>query len=226
MIACGGVTIASALKEIQRLSAIWNCSSLNRAARVSKRFFHGQDRKNRSLTVAALIPDERDEHQRVLESRTRRFAAVILTLLLFCGCASKRVGPMTGRLLVELDEVWATAAASGNTDAVMDFWTESAVMFVPDLPAFYGKQAIREIIDRRPPGLVYEVSWTPSCAGVDERGSMAYTLGEGQVSSVDESGVLRKHYARYVAIWRQDGDRWRCAVKSWTPMPSNSMENR
>ncbi len=161
-----------------------------------------------------------------LESRTGRFAAVIVVLSLFGGCASARVGPMTGRALVELDEAWAAAAASRNIDASMDFWAESAVVYLPDLPPVYGKTAIREIIDRRPPGVVYEVSWTPSCAGVDEHSSMAYTLGEGHVSVVDESGVTHTRHARYVAIWQRQDDRWRCAVKSWTPMPSTSTEPR
>lgn len=169
-----------------------------------------------------MIPNNPRRYQPLLESRRKRLGAAVVILALSSGCASTRVTSMTGRALVELDEAWAAAAASGKMDASMDFWTESAVVFLPNLPPVYGKTAIREIVDRRPPGLVYEVSWTPSCAGIDERGSMAYTLGEGQLSIVDESGVPRTRHARYVAIWQRGDDRWRCAVKSWTPMPSDA----
>lgn len=169
-----------------------------------------------------MIPNNPRRYQPLLESRRKRLGAAVVLLALSSGCASTRVTSMTGRALVELDEAWAAAAASGKMDASMDFWTESAVVFLPNLPPAHGKTAIREIVDRRPPGLVHEMSWTPSCAGIDERGSMAYTLGEGHVSVTDGAGATHKLHARYVAIWRKEADRWRCAVKSWTPMPSDS----
>lgn len=158
------------------------------------------------------------------------------------GCAITRVQPISGRSLVELDDAAAAAWESRDADRAMDFWAESAVMYVPDHPALHGRAAIRELlershsaprvdhpqsaprIDRRPSEPRIDLAWTPTCAGVDEHSSMAYTLGDGQISIVDGSDVPRTRHARYVAIWRKEGDRWRCAVKSWTPTPPSGTE--
>jgi len=126
---------------------------------------------------------------------------------------------MTGRGLVELDESWATVAATNDLAAVMEFWTDDAVMYVPDLPPLHGKSAIREYLESRRAKSGKRISWTPCCAGLDEHGSMAYTLGTGAIPVVNESGADRDHNGRYVAIWRRDDGRWRCAVKCWTPSP-------
>lgn len=144
---------------------------------------------------------------------------VVLALAFFAGCAAKRMDAMTGRALVELDEAWAADAAANDVEAVMDFWTDDAVMYVPDLPPLYGKKAIREHIESPRPRSDYRTSWTPCCAGLDEHGSLGYTLGTGVMPLVDEAGTVRDRNARFVAIWRRDDGRWRCAVKCWTPSP-------
>lgn len=136
---------------------------------------------------------------------------------LLAGCISTRRGATTGRDLVGLDEQWAAAAEKGDIEKIMGYWTEDAVLYAPNLPPLYGTKAIREMIEGRRTNPAYRIAWTPSCAGVDEHGAMAYTLGRGTVSLVDDSGTLRELRGRYVAIWRKDGGRWRCAVKSWTP---------
>ncbi len=152
-------------------------------------------------------------------SCSRMSAIVLLAALMSAGCASNRVRSISGRELVELDERWATAAASNDLDAIMDFWDENAVLYAPDLPPLYGKLAIREFLERRRMRPDHRIRWVPTCAGADEVGSMAYTLGELTVTQPDDTGTATTLTGRYVSIWRRDGDRWRCAVKCWTPSP-------
>jgi len=126
---------------------------------------------------------------------------------------------MTGRQLVELDETWAAAAATDDLDAVMAYWTDDAVMYPEGLPSLHGKPAIRQFLASRRSKPGYRISWMPSCAGVDERGSMAYTLGEAAATIVDDAGSTRDLNGRYVAIWRRESGQWRCAVKCWNSSP-------
>lgn len=149
--------------------------------------------------------------------RFGKLGLVMCVALISVGCAAKRGDMMTGRGLVELDEAWAVAARDGDVDEIMDFWTESAVLYAPNLPALYGKQAIRDLIEKRRTDPAHRITWTPSCAGIEPGGSMAYTLGEGTVTLADDAGVPREQFGRYVAVWRREPDRWRCAVKCWTP---------
>jgi ketosteroid isomerase-like protein len=123
---------------------------------------------------------------------------------------------MTGRALVELDEAWA-ATATRDLDAVMDSWTDDAVMYLPELPPLYGKKAIREFIETQSARSGEAKSWKPCCAGIDERGAMAYTLGEGTIPQAGKPSAGPAREGRYVAIWRRDDGRWRCAFKCWTP---------
>jgi ketosteroid isomerase-like protein len=140
------------------------------------------------------------------------------------GCAAKRTGPMTGRELVEIDDAWAKATADNQLDAAMDYWTEDAVCYLPFVPPLYGKDAIREFIDARPNEPGPRIQWSPGCAGIDEGGSMGYTLGEGKMSLGDDAGI-RNVAGRYVAIWRRDGNHWRCAVKCWVPQGQPSVHH-
>ena len=139
-----------------------------------------------------------------------RVTGVVALCLLAAGCASKRGGLMTGRALVEVDDAFAQADAK-NSDAAADFWTEDAAIYLPDVAPVYGKKAVVETWASR------RAAWTPCCAGVDEGGSIGYTLGEGPVPGGNESTPPRK--GRYVAIWRKDEGRWRCALQCWTPAP-------
>lgn len=156
-------------------------------------------------------------------SNESRFLRLVLSLALACltfmGCASTRAPKMTGRSLVEYDESWARAAASNDLDEFMDFWTEHAVLYLPNAPPFHGKAAIREMIERSRTIAMINVSWTPCCSGIDANGTMAYTLGEGKSIYPSESGTAHEYTGRYVAIWQRESDRWRCAVMSWTPSP-------
>jgi ketosteroid isomerase-like protein len=135
------------------------------------------------------------------------------------GCASARIAPMTGRELVGLDERWATATVEGDVDRIMTFWSDNATLYPEGHPPVYGKPAIREFIERRQSRPGSRITWTPCCAGIEEGGSMAYTLGEGSASVVDDAGVARELHGRFVAIWRKEGSEWRCTVKCWNASP-------
>ncbi len=142
-----------------------------------------------------------------------RWAGVVLVFTGVAGCAGKR---MTGRGLVELDDAWAARAAASDVDGVMEYWTDDATMYLPDSPPLQGKGAIRGYFES---GGGKARSWAPCCAGIDDGGSMGYTLGQGSVSAAAGSGAPGERNGRYVAIWRNDDGRWRCAVKCWTPAP-------
>lgn len=143
-------------------------------------------------------------------------AGIAVVVATAAGCASNRAAPMTGRGLVELDEAWAKSAATGDEAAATAYLTDDAVMYLPDQPPIYGKPAVAKLLSSRPGR---GMSWMPCCAGIEEQGTMAYTLGEGVLSRIGEDGAAQDRKARYVAIWRLDDGRWRCAVKCWTPAP-------
>jgi ketosteroid isomerase-like protein len=163
--------------------------------------------------------DSETDVQKLIRNQTTFSSAILLIAATSTGCTSRIISPISGRQLVELDESWAAAAATDNLDVIMDYWTDDAVLYPEGQLPRYGKLAIREFIARRRSRPGHRISWTPTCAGVDEHGGMAYTLGEGSATIVDESGEPCELTGRYVAIWRWDNGRWRCAVKCWNSSP-------
>jgi ketosteroid isomerase-like protein len=155
-----------------------------------------------------------------LHHHTICFIAVFTPIPMLTGCSTRIVGPISGRQLVELDESWAAAAATDNLDVIMNYWTDDAVLYPEGHLPLYGKLAIREFIERRRSKPGHRISWTPTCAGIDEQGGMAYTLGEGATMVADDSGETTELTGRYVAIWRWDNGHWRCAVKCWNSSPA------
>ena len=149
--------------------------------------------------------------------------AVVTISTVPAGCASSGGRAVTGRELVEIDDTWAAAAAEGDLNAAMAYWTEDAVLYPEGHPPVYGRPAIREFMaaGRSAPGR--GMAWTPCCAGVSDNGSMAYTLGEGTATVVEDTGATREVSGRYVSIWRKVRGAWRCAVKCWNASPR---ENR
>jgi ketosteroid isomerase-like protein len=142
------------------------------------------------------------------------FASLLLALTA-AGCVVGRHAPVTGRELVELDEAWAAAAARNDVDAVMAMWTEGAVVYPAGRPPIYGKPGIRDFFEDYYSQTGDPIAWSPTCAGVDPRGTMAYTLGTMAATAGESSGAQGRQPGHYVAIWRRNDGRWRCAVKCW-----------
>lgn len=97
----------------------------------------------------------------------------------------------------------------------MAVWTEDAVIYPAGRRPIYGKPAIRDFFEHHGSQAGEPIAWSPTCAGVDPRGTMAYTLGTMAATPVEASGARGQQPGHYVAIWRREDGRWRCAVKCW-----------
>ena len=156
---------------------------------------------------------EKDRAPSLTATRSALALAVLASLAVNgCHSGSADRGAEEARLM-EVSREWARAAASGNVDSILDYWADDAVVMMPDLPTFRGKQAIRSYVQEsfKIPG--FKISWEPLEAEISKSGDLGYLLERTEVTLPDEAGKLRTHQSRSVTIWRKDSNgNWRNVV--------------
>ena len=108
--------------------------------------------------------------------------------------------------LMQTSRDWSRAAAGGNLDAILAYWSDDAVVIQPGEPTLRGKAQIRSYLERslKVPG--FRISWEPAEGSVSADGTMGY-LVENTVASVtgpDGKPVTQRY--RGVTIWRKQPD--------------------
>ena len=144
----------------------------------------------------------------------RRGVACGLGAIVLAGCATVPIDRNGEEArLMEISREWSRAAATGNVDAVVNYWAEDAVVMMAGLPTFTGKEAIRNYVAEsfNVPG--FAIAWEPLEAHVSASGDMGYIVERSEVTLPDAAGRPVAHRFRAVSIWRKDaGQGWRNVV--------------
>ena len=119
------------------------------------------------------------------------------------------------------DRAWAGAAATGNVDSIVSFWTEDARVLLPDQPAYVGTEALRKMVTASLAIPGFQISWTPETAIVSASGDLAYTYGTNRITVPDSAGHSVTTEGRYVEVWRKEKDgQWRCSIDIYNTGPA------
>ena len=137
----------------------------------------------------------------------------VLTGLSVASCHPRVSREAETMALLERDRAWASAAASGNVDSIVSFWTEDARVLLPGQPTYVGTEAIRKMVTASLALPGFQISWTPENAVVSASGDMAYTYGTNRITVPDSAGHPVTTEGRYVEVWRKGPDgQWRCSI--------------
>lgn len=150
-----------------------------------------------------------------------RILSVLVGVVLTFGCSDTEVDrEAEARELMQLSRHWSSMVESGDLEASIELWADDAVMLPPELPALYGKAAIREYVlgAAEIPG--FKISWEPEVARVSASGDMAYMIEHNVIEVDDESGEKVVTHGKVVTIWRKDADeQWKNVVDMWNAAP-------
>jgi len=148
----------------------------------------------------------------------RSFLGVFIVLgILLSSCSEKPIDQEAAALeLMELSRNWSAMLASGDLEASIDFWADDAVMLPPDLPALYGKAAIREYVMEASSIPGFKISWEPESASISEGGDMGYLIERNVIEMDGENGEPIIIHGKVVTVWRKDSNgQWKNVADIW-----------
>ena len=122
--------------------------------------------------------------------------------------------------LMRASREWAHAAASGDLERALAYWTDDAILLPPDQPAVVGKDAIRAWIRQASSIPGFSITWEPELATVSNGADVGYLVERNRMTFRDVSGELKTQYGKAVTVWRKQADGgWKCVIDTWNTSP-------
>lgn len=126
--------------------------------------------------------------------------------------------------LMETSRNWAKAAATGNADSALAYWSDDAVVLEPDQPALVGKSAIRQMVVGSMKDPKFSITWEPERAAISESGDIGYLIEHNRVTFTDSTHKVRTVYGKAVTIWKKDANgNWKCVVDTFNGNPTEKV---
>ncbi|HEY3746959.1 MAG TPA: DUF4440 domain-containing protein [Gemmatimonadaceae bacterium] len=126
--------------------------------------------------------------------------------------------------LIETSRNWAKAAATGNADSALAYWSDDAVVLEPDQPALVGKSAIRQMVVGSMKDPKFSITWEPERAMISESGDMGYLIEHNRVTFSDSTGKVHTIFGKAVTIWKKDANgNWKCVVDTFNGNPTEKV---
>ena len=123
--------------------------------------------------------------------------------------------------LMQTSREWAHAAASGDLERALVYWTDDAIVLPPDQPAVVGKDAIRAWVRQTSSIPGFSITWEPELATVSNGGDVGYLVERNRVTFRDASGELKTQYGKAVTVWHKQVDGgWKCVIDTWNANPA------
>ena len=129
-----------------------------------------------------------------------------------------------GAVVMQASRDWSKAAAGGDMEKILSYWSDDAIVMQADQPAYVGKQAIRGMVESSMKIPKFSISWEPERAWVSPSGDVAYLIEHNRVSFADASGKTQTQFGKGVTIWKKDaaGD-WKCVVDTFNANPTEKV---
>jgi ketosteroid isomerase-like protein len=123
--------------------------------------------------------------------------------------------------LMQVSRNWAKAAASGNLDSTLAYWSDDAVVLQPGDPAYVGKAAIKGMVEGAMKIPRFSITWAPERASISQSGDMGYLIEHNRVTFADSAGKVHTQYGKGVTVWKKDANGvWKNVVDIFNPGPT------
>ena len=149
----------------------------------------------------------------------KRFAIYSLCILLLNACSNYTAvdTKAESEKLMQASRDWSKEAGQRNTEKVLSYWQDDAIMISPDQPTLKGKQAISEMVKGSYLDSSFSISWEPVSAEVSSDGSMGYIIETSAITMKDSTGTHTQNF-NAVSIWKKQADgSWKNVVDIMSP---------
>lgn len=146
--------------------------------------------------------------------------SIISFLLLVCfliSCARKKVDTVAeGERLMQISREWSQLISSKDTEKILSYWSDDAVLYSPSEAPVKGKEALRTMVAESFNNPGFSISWEPLEAHVSDDGTMAYLIEQNKVTINDSTTF----YGNAITVWRKSADgTWKNVAEMSTPKP-------
>ena len=156
-------------------------------------------------------------------NRRHGFLLLLAFMIAVAGCASQEPAapaePPDTRAQDETAirdnaKAWAAAAQAKDAEKFVSFYTEDAVLMLPNMAPASGKAAVREAITNFMKDPAFALSFETTKVEVAKSGDLAYELGTYSATSTDQKTkkpVIEK--GNGIVVWKKQGDgSWKAHV--------------
>ena len=121
-----------------------------------------------------------------------------------CGCSATPSTEAEAARLMQTSREWSKAAAAGNTEAVLAYFDETAIMISEGQPPVRGKNAIREYLAQTSTIPGFKIEWEPLEATVS--GDLGYMIERTKVTMNGPEGTPVTQQMQALTVWRKQAD--------------------
>ena len=121
-----------------------------------------------------------------------------------------------------LDDEWSKAAGAKDVEKTVSYYSDDAIVLVPNIPVLKGKEQIRGMWKGmfEVPG--FSGGWKATKIDVARSGDLAYVTGSYEINESDANGKPMTDKGKYLEVWKKQADgTWKCVVDMFnTDLPA------
>jgi ketosteroid isomerase-like protein len=123
--------------------------------------------------------------------------------------------------LMKLSREWAKAAQGTDTEKILSYWAEDALLIPPDQASLRGHEQLEKMLEGASGIPGFEVNWEPKEAYVSKSGELGYVIAHKYFKFPDATGKINTAYFIEVGIWKkQENGKWKNTIDIYNPDPS------
>ena len=115
--------------------------------------------------------------------------------------------------LKKLDDEWSKTTGSRNVEKMLSYYSDDAVVMMPNIPTLTGKEPIRGFWNSMLDSPSFSGGWTTTKIEVARSGDLAYITGNYEFKDNDGGERSMMDKGKYFSAWKKQSDgSWKCVA--------------
>ena len=159
-----------------------------------------------------------------------RVGFILLLLAFLPGCQNQATDDKRAdeAALKSLDDEWSKAAGSRDVEKMTSYYSDDAIVMLPNIPTLTGKEAIRNLWKSMLESSTFSGGWKNTKVEVARSGDLAYINGTYEFTEQDDGGKPITDKGKYVKVFRKHTDgSWKCVADMFnSDLPAGAARER
>ena len=115
--------------------------------------------------------------------------------------------------LKKLDDEWSKTTGSRNVEKMLSYYSDDAVVMMPNIPALTGKESIRAFWNSMLDSPSFSGGWSATKIEVARSADLAYITGNYEFKENDGGDRSMMDKGKYFSAWKKQSDgSWKCVA--------------